>query len=516
MSKSLSRWSRQVGIATSLTLLFVATVQLGCPTSESETAFPLPVADVLDEGSFDVGSEDLHVGPTDVADAALEPTIDLPAEASDAGTDSPDDRAGDGDVNLEISGPVRYSEGRIHSPITPFVIDRLQEIQAMGSGLNPAVFMKVGDSITIDPNFLRCLADGEIDLTDHSELEDTLETFRSGDAAGTTPFDRPSEVALGGQTASWAITGDPSPAEREIAAIHPQIAVVMFGTNDMGWYPLDMPRMFRWYGNAYLTLIDDLLRQGIIPILSSIPPRENNAFLDLWVPTVNQFVRAVAQTRQIPFVDFHLALQPLPGFGLKSDGVHPNAASTGACDFSPNGLEHGQNMRNLTTLQVLDRLRETVFEGEAAPETDVWVIEGSGTTGEPYVIDELPFSDWRDTTTSSSDVFDSYPSCSSGADESGPEVVYQLNLSAAVRLRAMVLDVGDVDIDIHLLEDLGGGESCLARNDTLVQGTLGPGTFYLVADTYVSSVGEPYVGEFLLVVTTCEDDDDACDDNFDP
>ena len=96
-----------------------------------------------------------------------------------------------------------------------------------------------------------------------------------------------------------------------------------------------------------------------------------------------------------------------------------------------------------------------------------------------------------------------YSGCGSGADESGPELLYEMTLAQPARVRAMVFDVGDVDVDIHLLDGSASEAGCLARGDTLVEMDLSPGTYHFSLDTYVSG-GVEWVGEFLFVVLVCE------------
>ncbi len=406
----------------------------------------------------------------------------------------------------------RYPVGQVHSPITTFVVDRLADIRNTSSGLQDDVFMKVGDSISVTTSYLHCLADEDTDLSAHLALQNAHAYFRGGDAAGATPFDRKSVATKGGQTAAWALAPAPvqSPLEQEIAAISPAVAVVMFGTNDMGWYPNSMGTMFRWYGGNMVTLVDELIGQGIVPVLVSIPARTNDPFLGLWVPTVNELVRALAQSRQVPFVDAHFAMHELPDFGLGSDGVHPNTAAAGACDFSSSGLDYGQNTRNLLTLQALDRFYEAVLLGGTPPDIGAFEPTGSGTVVDPIIIDELPFSDRRSTADSNSDTLDVYSPCGEGQSESGPEVVYRLELQEKVLLRTLVVDAEDVDVDIQLLQGSAEAASCLARNDTLIQGTIGPGTYFLVVDTFQSKSKGERPGDYLLVVTTCEPNDLDC------
>jgi len=40
--------------------------------------------------------------------------------------------------------------------------------------------------------------------------------------------------------------------------------------------------------------------------------------------------------------------------GLWSDGVHPNAAPSGACDLTESGLDYGQKYRNLPYVGVIE------------------------------------------------------------------------------------------------------------------------------------------------------------------
>ncbi len=477
------------------------------------TDLVLPPVDVpvSTDSPAEAGVSDVAGDPGVVlVDSISDTSSDLPGVVDvvfDAPFDAPDDAASDAVETVIPPSPTRYPEGRIHSPITPFVKDHLLGILNADDALQDDVFMKVGDSITVDNRFLKCLA-SPMTLPDVDQ-DAAAQFFRGGDAAGTTPFDRVSLAALGGRTASWAVTGSPSPIAQEVDAISPRFAVIMFGTNDIGWYPDNIGSMLRWYGDAMIRLVDGLLPQGIVPVLSSIPQRGDDAVLDLWVPTINAIVRGLAETRQVPFVDYHLALEPLPNHGLGSDGVHPNGATAGACDFTTAGLQYGQNMRNLTTVEVLTRLHQTLILDEPAPDVGGRVLEGTGTVTDPIRVDALPFSDWQDTANGTSRAFDAYP-CGTGQDESGPEFVYRLELTDTQRLRMMILDVGNVDIDLYLLDESGQPAGCLARNDTVLAGTLTPGVYHVVADTYVSG-GVEHVGGYLLVILSCESGDAACD-----
>jgi hypothetical protein len=230
---------------------------------------------------------------------------------------------------------------------------------------------------------------------------------------------------------------------------------------------------------------------------------------------MNLVVRGIAQTRQVPFVDYHRELLPLPGHGLAPDGVHPNVYSQGACHFSEAGLVKGYNVRNLITLEALDRVRRVVVDAEPAPDPpEAPRLTGAGSLADPFVVPNLPFTHGADTAASPHRALDVYQGCGSGQDESGPEWVYRLDLATTTPIRAMVLDVGAVDIDLHILAagattTDGAASACIARNDTLLQGTLAAGSYLVTLDSFVSA-GTARSGPYQLVVLACEPGDPRC------
>jgi hypothetical protein len=212
---------------------------------------------------------------------------------------------------------------------------------------------------------------------------------------------------------------------------------------------------------------------------------------------MNAIIRAIAQHRAVPLIDLAEALEPLDGFGLASDGIHLQVYASGGahgCWLTPAGLTEGMNQRNLLTLQALDRLRTFVLD-RAAPEARPAAIEGSGTWTSPFTIDAVPFAD-HGTTLGSVDEVDRYP-CGS-QDESGPEVVYRIDLSAPAKLRVRVFADDGVDVDLHWL-DGATASTCTARADRLLDIDAAAGSHRLVVDTYVSG-GTARAGNFRLTV----------------
>lgn len=266
----------------------------------------------------------------------------------------------------------------------------------------------------------------------------------------------------------------------------------MFGTNDIQRRNLD-----QYAGNLF-DLVEQLVERGVIPILSSVMPRDDDPQADALVPSYNAVVRGVSQARMVPFIDLHQPLLSLPNHGLGPDRLHSSAYNGGACVFTDEGLLHGYNWRNLLTIETLDRLMHTVLDGQPAP--DPPAIEPDFSLNDaPTRITALPFTDARDTRVTGRSEVDRYPGCQANQDESGPEVVYALTVEAPTDVRAWVLDRGDVDIDLHLLRDPSDPETCVQRHDRELRATLTPGTWYFVLDTFVSG-GEPRAGEYLFVL----------------
>jgi hypothetical protein len=133
----------------------------------------------------------------------------------------------------------------------------------------------------------------------------------------------------------------------------------------------------------------------------------------------------------------------------------------------------------------------------------------AGTVADPLLPGEhpseplsLPFVHWdtRDTHDATSDAFDSYPGYEQ-IDESGPEFVYQFAVDEPARLSATIgfAEPVGTDIDLHLLSSLEPLE-LVDRGNGAIYALLEPGTYTLVADTYVSG-GVPQLGPYDLALS---------------
>ncbi len=457
----------------------------------------------LDDG-VGTGVGGTEAGTTDEATSGA---TEADTTAGDEATDTTSDET-DGVIDPP-DGPQVYPAGRVHSPVSAHVAQWWRDIAAAGPDQADDVFMKVGASSTVSTSTLYCFADdAAVDLGAHAELETTRQWFLGGNADGTTPFDRDTLAAEVGRTAGWAIDGDPSPLTQELQALSPGLALVHYGTNDMGLGATYDAALSAFYENMS-TLCDALQDAGVVPVLFGITRRGDDANAQRWVATYNATIRGLAQQRQIPFVDLFEAIDGLEGSGLSGDGLHLSASPDGACRLDEGGLAYGYNVRNLVALQALDRAVSVLVDAAPGLEDPLPPREGSGTFDDPIVVDGLPFADARDTNVDGVPVIGQYPGCSD-SDQSGPEVWYRLSLSRPQALRVVILDREGVDLDVHLLaEGADPATDCLARADRLIEANLPAGDHWLVVDTW-GGAGVPLAGPYLLVVTACDPGDPDC------
>ena len=475
-------------VSASLRVSLVALLLAGCGATVDDAASD---ADVTDARAPDV----TDASPRDVTDASAPDRADVVAP-QDVPRDVARDVAAAADLpapDVAPEGPVLYPADRAHAPITASVVRSLREVVARAN-TQPRVFSKVGASNTVNTNFLHCFGGTAVDLGGRDALRATLDHFRAGSAGGTDPYRRTSLAATVGWSAWAAVTGTPSPLQRELDAVDPRYAVVMFGTNDI------QTRDLHRHGQSLLDLAELCAARGVIPLFTSVPPRDDDAEADRWVPRFTAVMRGVAQTAQMPFMDLERALRVLPGHGLGTDGIHMNAYPSGAraCALTPEGLRYGFNVRNLLTLESLHRVR-LVVEGGPAPDASAEVLRGAGTAEAPFEVPSLPFADARDTRSGGPSRIDRYPGCMSTADEGGAEFFYRLTVREAFTLRALVLSRGDADIDVHALRGEADGARCVARNDRMFTVAVTPGTWYIALDTFVSQ-GVSRAGRYVLVL----------------
>jgi hypothetical protein len=249
-------------------------------------------------------------------------------------------------------------------PVIPAVSANARAIYAAGQaqGNNPRVFSKLGDCMTENPYFLVTFSKGQYDLGTYADLQSVLDYYKGVPARGGGAWQLDSFATVGLASASgfniagpldptWAdpkwCKGGESPAACEYRVSRPSVAVIMFGTNDVG---LTDPPTYDYYLRS---LIDQSIAAGVLPLLSTFPTRPEDVAKSL---LLNQIVIKVALDYDIPLINLNRALEPLPNHGINpADTIHMSVPPDGLVDhFTPADLQYGFTVRNLVTLQTLE------------------------------------------------------------------------------------------------------------------------------------------------------------------
>lgn len=189
----------------------------------------------------------------------------------------------------------------------------------------------------------------------------------------------------GGQTIRWAREH----VDEWLKSLDPEVALIMFGTNDLHSLELDE------YRETLRQVVRKCLDNGTVVILSTIPPRhgfveKSRAFA--------QAARDVARELSVPLVDYHAeilkrrpddwdgatdAFSRYEGYDVPTliarDGVHPSAPRQFQDDYSDKALaSHGYGLRSDLVLmkyaEVLEALAASrpAAAGAKAPIVRPW------------------------------------------------------------------------------------------------------------------------------------------------
>ena len=167
-----------------------------------------------------------------------------------------------------------------------------------------------------------------------------------------------------GKTAAWADEN----IDQWLKDLDPEVAVLMFGTNDLMQMPIDV------YESKMRSVIQKCLKNGTIVILTTIPPRHEK------LEEVRRFVeveRKIAEELKLPAVDFFAEIhtrRPQDWDGaapkmknvdtlISSDGVHPTYPQKYQGDYTEEGLKNcGYGLRTYLTLREYNRVIESVLK----------------------------------------------------------------------------------------------------------------------------------------------------------
>ncbi len=122
-------------------------------------------------------------------------------------------------------------------------------------------------------------------------------------------------------------------------------------------------------------------------------------------------------------------------------------------------------------------------------------------------VDTLPYAD-DNTTTGAPASLDGY-GCAPSTNESGPEVVYRVNVATEGLFVASLSGLPNgVDVDVHLLEEQAAN-TCIDRGHWDAAALLSPGTYWVVVDSWVDADGQAHDGAYSLDLVQNHADDHA-------
>jgi GDSL-like Lipase/Acylhydrolase family len=177
----------------------------------------------------------------------------------------------------------------------------------------------------------------------------------------------------GGRTIGWAADNVGVWLNR----LNPEVAVVMFGTNDLRDLGVDA------YRNRLRSVVRKCLDRGTVVILSTIPPRHG---FERKAAQFAEAARKIALDLSVPLVDYHAeilkrrpddwdgAIDAFKDFEghevptlLARDGVHPSTPRTYQDDYSEQALaSHGYGLRSYLVLMKYAEVIEALTAGHPA------------------------------------------------------------------------------------------------------------------------------------------------------
>lgn len=274
---------------------------------------------------------------------------------------------------LDAAGNLPIGEAMLRSvPVlaqfdTPQVRMIVERGRAMGN--QRQMFTTLGDSNSISGDFLRPLViENYCQWGAYAPLEAAVRFFSvpTGYGAAASSFTHESvAVQMGFNSAAaldpfWAgdarcVTGE-APLSCELRTLQPAAAIFMVGSKDVSIMSVAE------YQQHMATLVDLAISRGVVPVLTTfvvLPGRDvYPASIDFNLALVD-----LAQRRGTPLINLWAAAEALPNRGIAADNTHLSTQPGRFCNFEGGQSRFGGTLRNLLTLQALDRLRLGALAG---------------------------------------------------------------------------------------------------------------------------------------------------------
>lgn len=247
----------------------------------------------------------------------------------------------------------------------PTWAESMKEVNAKFTG-EKGTFACFGDSITITMAFWAPVKYGRKNMSPEGEAAYKLVAGYMKDECWSK-WKGPEWGNNGTMTIRWAHEN----IDKWLKKMNPEVALIMFGTNDLNAVPLEE------YETKTREVVQKCLDNGTIPILTAIPPRHG------MLEKSRKYAEAagkVAKELKVPLCDYFgecLKRRPDDWDGadakfkdykdydvptlLARDGVHPSNPKAFAGDYSEEGLKsNGFGLRNYVSLMSYAEVIRTI------------------------------------------------------------------------------------------------------------------------------------------------------------
>jgi lysophospholipase L1-like esterase len=249
----------------------------------------------------------------------------------------------------------------------PAWVEPMKKVRARFTG-TPGTFAQFGDSITVSLAFWAPLRGEPKNMPEEmARAHRLVKAYMKPEC--WAKWRGPAYGSNGSMTIRWAHAN----VDKWLKAHNPEVAVILFGTNDLGQLAL------KEFEEKTAEVVERCLQNGTVVLLTTLPPRsglleKSREFAEA--------VRRVARARQVPLIDYQavvLKRRPDDWDGslakfkdvkgseyevptlLARDGVHPSNPKAHQ-DFSAESLsKNGYLLRNyLTLLAYADVIRQVL------------------------------------------------------------------------------------------------------------------------------------------------------------
>lgn len=255
----------------------------------------------------------------------------------------------------------------------PDYADAMRKVAAKFTG-KEGVVIHIGDSITYANPYGGWARYGKGKTSEDQTICKWMHVGADNETDGwyLARVDRPggrSDTAVSGIRSYEYLQGGKGgipPLAEVVKKYNPRMAVVMLGTNDVNG-----GRTPAQYRADMAKVVDTILANGTIPIVSTIPPIKGK---DDTVKAFNLALAEVVKEKKVPLIDYYAEIvkrRPNDWMGtlISGDGVHPSAeyggSSVGSEPTEENLKNSGLLLRGVLSVRKIAEVKAKVLDAPA-------------------------------------------------------------------------------------------------------------------------------------------------------